>query len=182
MRQVIRADLDRLAEPPPDVPERLPAPPAKRARAKTSHRENPGSGKPFRRRRRSRPGRGRAEGQGRAIPCLPPAPGLRFSTPVCARDPPAAGALRARLALQSAAASAKILRLNADEAALRDLRFAVGSRLGPRRSCSRCGATSPAGRPASTRAGSSTWRRRGSTSRCRKRPISTGSCELSAGA
>jgi hypothetical protein len=41
-------------------------------------------------------------------------------------DPPAAGALRARLALRSAAASAKILRLNTDEAALRDLRFAVG--------------------------------------------------------
>jgi hypothetical protein len=41
------------------------------------------------------------------------------------REPPAAGALRARLALQSAAASAKILRLNADAAALRDLRFAV---------------------------------------------------------
>ena len=46
-------------------------------------------------------------------------------------DPPAAGALRARLALQSAAASAKILRLNADEGALRDLRFAVGDPLGP---------------------------------------------------
>jgi hypothetical protein len=42
------------------------------------------------------------------------------------RDPPAAGALRARLALQSAAASAKILRLNTHEGALRDLRFAVG--------------------------------------------------------
>src|SRR3984957_766057 len=41
-------------------------------------------------------------------------------------DPPAAGALRARVALQSAAASAKILRLNTDEGALRDLRFAVG--------------------------------------------------------
>jgi hypothetical protein len=41
------------------------------------------------------------------------------------RDPPAAGALRARLALQSAAASARILRLNADAAALRDLRFAM---------------------------------------------------------
>jgi hypothetical protein len=41
------------------------------------------------------------------------------------RDPPAAGALRARLALQSAAASAKILRLNADASALRDLRFAA---------------------------------------------------------
>jgi hypothetical protein len=42
------------------------------------------------------------------------------------RDPPWARALRSRLALQSAAASAKILRLNADAAALRDLRFAVG--------------------------------------------------------
>jgi Protein of unknown function (DUF1403) len=46
-------------------------------------------------------------------------------------DPPAAGALRARLALQSAAASAKILRLNADIAALRDLRFALGDPPGP---------------------------------------------------
>jgi hypothetical protein len=46
-------------------------------------------------------------------------------------EPPAAGALRSRLALQSAAASAKILRLNADEAALRDLRFAVGEPGGP---------------------------------------------------
>jgi hypothetical protein len=43
------------------------------------------------------------------------------------RDPPCAGALRARLALQSAAASAKILRLNADAAVLRDLRFAVAA-------------------------------------------------------
>ena len=37
--------------------------------------------------------------------------------------------LRSRLALKSAAACAKILRLNADEAALRDLRFAVGDAL-----------------------------------------------------
>jgi hypothetical protein len=42
------------------------------------------------------------------------------------RDPTAAGALRSRLALQSAAASAKILRLATDAGALRDLRFAVG--------------------------------------------------------
>ncbi|MGH6797619.1 MAG: DUF1403 family protein [Roseiarcus sp.] len=42
------------------------------------------------------------------------------------QDPPCAASLRQRLALMSAAASAKILRLNADEAALRDLRFAVG--------------------------------------------------------
>ena len=47
------------------------------------------------------------------------------------RDLPAAGALRARLALQSAAASAKILRLNADAGVLRDLRFAVGDPVGP---------------------------------------------------
>ena len=46
-------------------------------------------------------------------------------------DPPAAGALRQRLTLQSAAASAKILRLNADAGELRDLRFAVGEELGP---------------------------------------------------
>ena len=46
-------------------------------------------------------------------------------------DPPAAGALRSRLALKSAAATAKILRVNADAAALRDLRFAVSDALGP---------------------------------------------------
>ena len=45
--------------------------------------------------------------------------------------PPAAGALRQRLALKSAAATARILRLNADEGALRDLRFAVGDDPGP---------------------------------------------------
>jgi hypothetical protein len=46
-------------------------------------------------------------------------------------DPPAAGALRSRLALKSAATCAKILRVNVDEAALRDLRFAAGDPLGP---------------------------------------------------
>jgi Protein of unknown function (DUF1403) len=46
-------------------------------------------------------------------------------------DLPYAGALRSRLALQSAAASAKTLRLNTHEGALRDLRFAVGDPLGP---------------------------------------------------
>ena len=45
--------------------------------------------------------------------------------------PPSAGALRQRLALISAATSARILRLNADEGALRDLRFAAGDPLGP---------------------------------------------------
>jgi hypothetical protein len=57
--------------------------------------------------------------------------GLALLDAVLRRDPPWAGALRARLALQSAAASAKILRLNTHEGALRDLRFAVGEELGP---------------------------------------------------
>ena len=85
----------------------------------------------FHRRRRSRPGRGQAEGQGRAIRCSPPAYGLALLDAFLRCDPPAAGALRSRLALISAATSTKILRLNADAAALRDLRFAVGDPLGP---------------------------------------------------
>ena len=47
------------------------------------------------------------------------------------RDPPCRAVLRQRLALQAAAASARILRLRADEAALRDLRFAVIADLSP---------------------------------------------------
>jgi Protein of unknown function (DUF1403) len=47
------------------------------------------------------------------------------------RDLPCSGVLRQRLDLTSAATSAKILRLNADEGALRNLRFAVGDELGP---------------------------------------------------
>jgi Protein of unknown function (DUF1403) len=57
--------------------------------------------------------------------------GLALLDAFLRRDPPAAGALRACLALQSAAASAKILRVNTDAAALRDLGFAVGDPSGP---------------------------------------------------
>jgi hypothetical protein len=57
--------------------------------------------------------------------------GLALLDAFLRHDPPCAGALRSRLALQSSAVSAKILRLNADEGALRDLRFAVGKELGP---------------------------------------------------
>jgi hypothetical protein len=45
--------------------------------------------------------------------------GLALLDVLLRADPPAVGALRARLALQSAAACAKILRINADDAALR---------------------------------------------------------------
>ena len=74
----------------------------------------------------------RASGRaGQGDPLFAAGASLALLDAVLRRDPPAAGALRARLALQSAAASAKILRLNADEGALRDLRFAVGEELGP---------------------------------------------------
>jgi Protein of unknown function (DUF1403) len=127
---VIRADFDLLAEPPPDVQERLSAPPAKRARAKTSglktpDRQAPPAPAPI-------PAWARASGRaGQGEPLFAAGAWLALLDAFLRTDPPAAGALRARLALQSTAVSAKILRINADEAALRDLRFAVGDPLGP---------------------------------------------------
>jgi hypothetical protein len=74
----------------------------------------------------------RASGRGgQGDPLFFAGAGLALLDAFLRADPPAAGALRSRLALQSATASAKILRLNADEGALRDLRFAVGEELGP---------------------------------------------------
>ena len=96
------------------------------ARERSASRRKPRNAKPFRRRRRSRRGRGRADRAGEGDPLFAAGAGLALLDAFLRRDPPAAGALRPRLALQSAAASAKILRLNADEGALRDLRFAVG--------------------------------------------------------
>ena len=122
----------------------------------------PRNGKPFRRRRRSRPGRGRAEGQGRAIPCSPPAPASRCSTPSCAaiRPPPGrcapASRCRAPRPPPKSCASTPTKPRCATSAS------PSATRSGPRRTSCRCGATSPAGRPASTPAGSST-QRRGST-------------------
>jgi hypothetical protein len=69
----------------------------------------------------------RASGRaGEGDPLFAAGAGLALLDAFLRADPPAAGTLRARLALQSAAASAKILRIDADPAALRDLRFAVG--------------------------------------------------------
>ena len=74
----------------------------------------------------------RASGmEGQGDPLFAAGAGLALLDAYLRAEPPAAGALRSRLALQSAAASAKILRLNADAAALRDLRFAVGDPGGP---------------------------------------------------
>ena len=67
-----------------------------------------------------------ARANGRAgDPLFAAGAGLALLDAFLRREPPAAGALRARLSLQSAAATAKILRLNADEGALRGLRCAA---------------------------------------------------------
>ena len=74
----------------------------------------------------------RASGRaGEGDPLFAAGAGLALLDAFLRADPPAAGALHARLALKSAAASAKILRVNADEGALRDLRFASANALGP---------------------------------------------------
>jgi len=67
----------------------------------------------------------------RADPLFFAGAGLALLDAFLRRGPPAAGVLRQRLAPKSAAASVRILRLNADEGALRDLRFAVGEDPGP---------------------------------------------------
>ena len=62
---------------------------------------------------------------GQGDPLFAAGASLALLDAVLRRDPPAAGALRSRLALLNAGASARILRVNADERALRDLRFAA---------------------------------------------------------
>ena len=127
---VICDDFQPLADAPPDREDRVPAPPVTRARAKASPAKTPEqqafpSPAPI-------PAWARARGwAGVGGPLFAAGAGLALLDAYLRADPPAAGALRSRLALQSAAASAKILRLNADEAALRDLRFAVGDPGGP---------------------------------------------------
>jgi hypothetical protein len=127
---VIRADPDLISESVVDPGEDVGAPlpktaKAKRPRAKAPETQAFPSPAPV-------PAWARASGRvGEGDPLFAAGAGLALLDAHLRADPPAAGALRARLALQSAAASAKILRLNADEAALRDLRFAVGDPLGP---------------------------------------------------
>jgi Protein of unknown function (DUF1403) len=128
---VIRAEFQLLADAPPDrercVPA-PPAPPATRSRAKRTPAKIPEQQAPP---PPAIPAWARASGRGgEGDPLFAAGAALALLDAALRLEPPAAGALRARLALQSAAACAKILRLNADAAALRDLRFAVGDPLG----------------------------------------------------
>jgi len=127
---VIRADLSLVPDPLADLGERVPAPPRRSAgtsRTSAKAQEMQAFPPPV-----AVPSWARAIGwEGQGDPLFAAGAGLALLDAHLRRDPPAAGALRQRLALRSAAASAKILRLNADVSALRDLRFAVGDEPGP---------------------------------------------------
>jgi hypothetical protein len=125
---VIRAELDLISEPVLDPGEGVPAPPRRRARqaderANALTRQPSPAAPPSWARLAGRAGEGDA--------LFAAGASLALLDAHLRRDPPGAGALRNRLALYSAAASAKILRVNADEPALRDLRFALGDDPGP---------------------------------------------------
>jgi hypothetical protein len=126
---VIRADLQLLDDHSPASLERTPAPlrqPFRKRQisSKIPERQTLPPPAPI-------PAWARASGRaGEGGPLFAAGAGLALLDAYLRVNPPAAGALRARLALQSAAAAAKILRLNADAAALRDLCFAVGDPLG----------------------------------------------------
>jgi hypothetical protein len=127
--QVIRADLTLVPNLAADPDDGVPAPLRRRGGASLNSAKAPErqAVQPP-----AAPSWARASGgAGQGDPLFAAGAGLALLDAFLRADPPAAGALRSRLALQSAAASAKILRLNADEGALRDLRFAVGDALGP---------------------------------------------------
>jgi hypothetical protein len=127
--QVIRTDLDLLSDLADDPGDGGPAPLRKHARAKRTAANAPQMqafpppGTPTWARASGRAGQG--------DPLFFAGARLALLDAFLRADPPAGGALRSRLVLLSAAAAAKILRLNADEGALRDLRFAAGDPLGP---------------------------------------------------
>jgi Protein of unknown function (DUF1403) len=122
--QVIRADLTLVPDPRADLGEAVPAPLRRNAgtsRASAKAPDTQAFPPPT-----AVPSWARASGRAGEDPLFAAGAGVALLDSFLRRDPPAAGALRSRLALQSAAASAKLLRVNADEDALRDLRFAVG--------------------------------------------------------
>ena len=127
---MIRAEFQLLADAPPDPGDCVPAPPATRARAKRTLAKTAGQHAPPP--PAAIPAWARAGGRaGEGDPVFFAGVGLALLDSFLRCDPPSAGALRSRLALKSAAASAKILRLNADEGAVRDLRFAIGEDASP---------------------------------------------------
>jgi Protein of unknown function (DUF1403) len=120
---VIRAELTLVPDPLADSGEGVPAPPRRSTgttRTSAKAPETPAFPPPA-----AVPAWARASSRADGDPLFFAGATLALLDAFLRRDPPCAGALRCRLALQSAAGSAKMLRLNADESALRDLRFAV---------------------------------------------------------
>jgi Protein of unknown function (DUF1403) len=119
---VIRPELTLVSDPGVDLGEGVAAPSPRRAgksRAAATIPEKPAFPPPA-----AVPAWARASGRvGDTDPLFAAGASLALLDAHLRRDPPAAGALRSRLALQSAAASARILRLNAEASAFRDLRF-----------------------------------------------------------
>jgi Protein of unknown function (DUF1403) len=123
---VIRADLTLVPDPAADPGEAAPAPGLRHARPPRKS-ANALIRQPFPSLAAAPvPAWARASRRADGDPLFFAGAGLALLDAFLRRDPPAAGALRSRLALQSAAASAKLLRLNTHEGALRDLRFAFG--------------------------------------------------------
>ena len=121
---MIRPDLTLVSDPAVDPDEGVPAPSRRSAGTSRTSAKAPETRvfpPPT-----TVPTWARASGRAGEDPLFAAGAGLALLDAHLRRDPPVAGALRARLALQSAATSAKILRLNADAGALRDLRFAIG--------------------------------------------------------
>ena len=116
---MIRADLTLVPDPPADLGEGVPAPLRRHPRAKGAAAK-PLPVQPFSL-PAPLPSWARASGRADGDPLFAAGAALALLDVFLRRGPPAAGALRSRLALMSAAASAKILRVNADEGALRDL-------------------------------------------------------------
>ena len=119
---MIRADLSIVSDPPAALAAAVSAPVRRTARA---GRAAPKAQEPLR--IPPLPGWARASGKGEGNAHFAAGAALALLDAHLRQDPPAAGALRQRLALASAAASGKLLRLNADVGALRDLRFAVAA-------------------------------------------------------
>jgi Protein of unknown function (DUF1403) len=121
---VIRPDLTLVPDPLAELREAAPALGVRQARAKTNSPKAPelqALPPPA-----AFPTWARASGRaGDSDPLFAAGVSLALLDGHLRRDPPSAGALRQRLALTSAAAAAKILRLNVYASALRDLRFAT---------------------------------------------------------
>jgi hypothetical protein len=122
---VIRPDLTLVSDPLADLSEAI-ATPSRRSvridRSSAKARETQALPPPA-----AVPAWARASGRAGEDPLFAAGASLALLDAALRHHPPAAGALRSRLALQSTATSAKLLRLNADDCALRDLRFAVAA-------------------------------------------------------